>query len=74
MYSRESLKDFLMRFNGVVIQVTDLNERMVVTTFYKGIWARTFSESLVCCHLDTMMNVHSRVTCHIKAGDLMARK
>lgn len=54
----KSLKGFHMRFNGVVVWVTNPDKRMVMATFCKGLRVRSFGESLVCLQSDTMTNVY----------------
>jgi len=43
--SKEEIKQFLCRFNEVVVQILQVNEGMFVEAFIRGLRARTFGDT-----------------------------
>lgn len=71
---RESLKDFLAKFNGVLVWVSDPDEQMAVEAVCKGLRTWQFQKSLVRRNPTTMAELSCQATCHIEVEETMERK
>jgi len=59
---KESTKQFLCRFNEVMVQIPQPNERLFVEAFIKGLRPGSFGESLIKRRSDRMVAVKTRVS------------
>ncbi|XP_020215402.1 uncharacterized protein LOC109799266 [Cajanus cajan] len=66
---KESLKDFMQRFNEVALRIASLDERMVVIAFQKGLRSGAFDIALERANWKTMSEVRAFALSHIKTEE-----
>jgi hypothetical protein len=72
--SSETLREYLARFSGATIKISNPNQEMFVAAFHNGLRARHFNESLVQKPAETMQEVMKRAECYIKGEESNAEK
>lgn len=71
---KESIKQFLYRFNEVMVQIPQPNEGMFVEAFIRELRGGTFGESLVQRRPKDMAAIKIRAASHIKAEEFTVKK
>jgi len=65
----ELLKDYLNKFNALIVRLQTHDEQMMIVAFEQGMVARSFSDSLIRSPAEMFFEVHERVVAHIKAKE-----
>ena len=73
-YQGEPLKDFLNRFEALVVKLHTKDEAMMVHAFRRGILSGPFSDSLIRCQPKTFSKIWRRVVAHIDAKEKVTKK
>jgi len=70
----DSLKDYLNRFNALIVRLQTHNEEMMITAFEQGIAAGPFNDSLIKNPAETFSEVREQVVAHIETEEAMVKK
>jgi len=68
------LKDFLNRFEALVVKLHTKDEDMTVHAFRRGVLPGPFSDSLIRCRPNTLNEIRHKVVAHIVVEDEFIEK